>query len=302
MTDLAGTDPSGVARLLAAQFPDLDVLAVTRLGEGLDHVAYEVNGRYVFRLPKSSRAGEALETEARLTAWLAPLLPLRIPQYVWRGQRGGPAPLPLAGYPKLPGTPGLLVAPEQLDIPRLGAALGAFLAALHAQDVRKAEELGLPQDDDPQRAEWSAAALDDLKVAQSSGQVGQRRKERLETLLGHPPAGRPRHVRVLHADFAAEHVLLDEHGAATAVIDWSDASIGDAAQDWAGLLHWGGLPLLHTALNVADSPAAGLLERAGWYAACRAVADLAYGEREGRPEYSAAGQRALALLEAASVF
>jgi hypothetical protein len=41
---------------------------------------------------------------------------------------------------------------------------------------------------------------------------------------------------------------------------------------------------------------AGALERARWFAACRAVADICFGEAQGRREYVVAGQRALAWL------
>ena len=40
---------------------------------------------------------------------------------------------------------------------------------------------------------------------------------------------------LLHADLKGEHVLVDETGSVTGVLDWTDAAIGDPAIDVAGL-------------------------------------------------------------------
>lgn len=273
-----------------AQFPALVRARVIRLGEGMDHQAFEVDGRYVFRFPRSNAAAGHLEWEARLTAWLAPRLPLPIPVYRFLARS-------FAGYEKLPGTPALLVEPGRLDVSDLGRRLGAFLATLHALDTAEADALGVPGDDDPELEAWSTAALEDLHLAVEHGHVEPHRAADWKRWLTERPSEGRGTPRLLHGDFAAEHVLVDAQGVPTGVIDWSDACVGDPARDFSGLLHWGGVPILASALEAYGAVSPAVLARARWFAACRAVADIAFGQTQRRPEYIAAGQRALTGLK-----
>ncbi|WP_426756198.1 phosphotransferase family protein [Myxococcus sp. Y35] len=286
-----------VAERIHARFPSLATLRVTRLGEGMDHRAFDVGGRYVFRVPKHREAAEHLTWESRLLDWLAPRLALAVPVYRFLAQADAGFPWALMGYEKLPGTPALLVASDPLDLPGIGLRLGHFLRALHALAPDDAAALGVREDNDPTLEAWSAAAVEDLRLAREYGLIEAHRAEDWEPrLMARPMEGRGA-PRLVHGDFAAEHVLLDAHGAPTGVIDWSDAHLGDPALDFAGLLHWGGAPMLSAALEAYGVVSRAVLTRARWFAACRAVADIAFGQTNGRPEYTAAGQRALIGLE-----
>lgn len=285
------------AELLRARFPELAGLAVVRLGEGTDHQAFEVGGRYVFRFPRGSEAADALLAEARLTAWLAPRLPLAIPSYRFLAEAGGGSARAFGGYEKLAGTPALLVNPDRVDAAAAGRRVGELLRRLHEVDVAAAEALGLPQDDDPELAEWSAGALADLHLARERGHVGAREEAAWERALARPPRAAGRPGRVVHGDLAAEHVLLGGDGVPSGVIDWSDAVAGDPARDLAGLVHWGGERMLASALERYGDVEDTTLRRARWLAACRAFADLAFGESRRRPEYVRAGLRALGWLD-----
>ncbi|AEI63559.1 phosphotransferase family protein [Corallococcus macrosporus] len=290
------TDAEAAERI-HARFPALATARVVRLGEGMDHQAFEVAGRHVFRFPRSDAAAGHLEWEARLTAWLAPRLPLPIPVYRFLAPSTADLVVGFGGYEKLPGTPALLVEPGRLDLSDLGRRLGAFLGTLHALDTAAAGALGVPGDDDPELEAWSAAALEDLHLAVEHGHVElHRATDWKRRLTERPPRGRDA-PRLLHGDFAAEHVLVDAHGAPTGVIDWSDACVGDPARDLAGLLHWGGARMLAATLETYGPVSPAVLSRARWFAACRAVADIAFGQTQRRPEYLVAGQRALTGLE-----
>ena len=64
--------------------------------------------------------------------------------------------------------------------------------------------------------------------------------------------------------------------------------------DFAGLYHWGGQPLVEQVLASYDGPIdPELRARANFLAACRGAADVAFGLEMKRPEYVAAGLRAL---------
>lgn len=298
-------DPMTSARattILREQFPRLADLDVTPLGEGTDHCAFDVGGLHVFRFPKTEEAADALAIEARLTRWLAPALPLAIPSYQFFGQPSDRFPRVFAGYARLAGIPALLVdpdapdRPDQIDIPAIGHELGRFLRALHGMDVATAEALGLPADDDPTLAAWSSVALADLDLASAHGHIDPSARAGWERVLATRPAAGARPARVIHGDLAAEHVLLGAHGAPAAVIDWSDACVGDPALDIAGMIHWGGARLLSLTLATYGPVDDAVLARARWFAACRAFADIAFGEHTQRPAYVLAGQRALAWL------
>ena len=284
------------ASVIHARFPALGALAISQLGEGTDHRAFDVGGLHVFRFPRSDQAAARLAAEIRLTAWLSARLPLTIPTYRYVGRSTPAFPRPFAGYGRLPGTPALLCDLGPSDLAAIARRLGDFLRTLHGLDV--AAGLGLSPDDDPTREEWSTHALADLRLCHRSGHIDAASAASWELLVGSPPLSQPPVGRIVHGDFAAEHVLIDEQAGPCAVIDWSDALLGDPAFDLAGLVHWGGERMLSAALTTYDAADDALLERARWFAACRGVADIAFGETHGRPEYIGAGQRALAGLAA----
>lgn len=293
-------DARAAARVLAAELPELEHLEVRRLGEGTDHWAFDVGGRYVVRFPKSELAADLLVLEARLTAWLGPQLPLPIPAYRFVCEDPALSVRPFGGYPRLEGTPGILVDPAAVDLGGIGRTLGGFLATLHHLDARRALHLGAPDESDPMLEAWAEDAMAHLEQAAEADLVDPETRGRCSRSLARRPSTAHLGAVLRHADLAAEHVLLGPSGEVTGIIDWSDASVGDGAQDLAGLLHWGGSRMLAAALERYGPIDAAVLERARWFALCRAVADLEFGQRTRRPEYVAAGARALdELLEPA---
>ena len=280
--------------IIQTQFPELVGVSVTLLGEGSDHRAFSVGERSVFRFPKHVEAADNLDRTARLTAWLAPESPLALPVRHFSGQPTSAFPAPFSGEDRLAGTASPVAEPPTGAGARL---LGTFLKRLHAWPAAQAAALGLESDDDLGLGEWSAEGLNDLSGAVKAGLVPEPEGALwLAVLL--PPARSPEPGRVLHGDFAAEHVLLDASGRPVGVIDWSDARLGDPAQDLAGLLHWGGAALLDAALEEYGPLDAGARRRAHFYATCRALADLSFSRETGRAAYTDAGQRALRWLGA----
>jgi aminoglycoside phosphotransferase (APT) family kinase protein len=198
-----------------------------------------------------------------------------------------------SGYDLLPGTPALRADTARLDLRRIGSLLGDFLQQLHAADPAEAAALGVPDDDDPSREAWQEQAGRDLWFTCSRRLLPASSMTNLSALLDERPepfAGSP---VLLHGDLAAEHVLVDDHGMPIGVIDWSDAMIGDPAMDLAGLLHWGGTPMIAAASRTWGTLDDALLHRARWFATCRALADIVHGATEGDSVYVDAGVRAL---------
>lgn len=273
-------------------------LPVTLLGSGTDHVAFDVGGRFVFRVPQSEEAALASESEHRLTAMLASELPVAIPRFRFVAGATSSFPFGFSGYERLPGTPSIGLAVEPTCLREIARSLGGLLRVLHDVDVSRAVAIGVPADDDPQLEAWSAQAVEDVDRALGAGAIDPAISAALRRYLGAPPAAR--YVPcVVHGDLAAEHVLLGADGTVTGVIDWSDAMIGDRALDLAGLVHWGGEEMLAAGLETYGACDEATLARARWFAACRAVADVCFGLDEGRPQYVAAGRHALAYVERA---
>src|SRR5215212_9747188 len=121
-----------VRQLVAAHLPGGRVGSVVPVGEGTDHLAYEVDGELIVRWSKeadvAARAAE-VDREARLLAAVAAISPLPVPEPSFTVPERG-----VLAYRKLPGLP-------LLELPRprwpahggsVAATLGELLTALHA--------------------------------------------------------------------------------------------------------------------------------------------------------------------------
>src|ERR687894_1819898 len=115
-----------------------------RLGEGLDNVAYELDGTVVRIRREDPRSVLREAALLRLVAGVSPL-PVPVPVAV-DPDRG------LLSYRKLPGVPLLHLARPGPAPEVVGATLGGFLAALHAVPVDRVADLVEVDDTPPQ--EW----------------------------------------------------------------------------------------------------------------------------------------------------
>jgi aminoglycoside phosphotransferase (APT) family kinase protein len=195
------------------------------VGTGWDSDAYEVDGEWIVRFPRRPEVAQWLRKEAALLPELAPALSVRAPRFehvsldepVYLAHRK------LAGRPLEPHTATRAV----------GVRLGRFLAELHGFDVERARRLGVPE---PAWAAAQAAFAAALR-ARVFPLLSTDERSRAERMLeGFLALGFEFRSALVHGDLGAEHVLVDEAGE-LAVIDWSDARIGDPALDFAWLLH-----------------------------------------------------------------
>ncbi|MDQ7908839.1 phosphotransferase [Phytohabitans sp. ZYX-F-186] len=269
-----------VRALVAAHMPGCEVVSLTRLGAGLDNVAYEVNGDFIVRFGSGADA----DREARLLTVLGNISPLPVP--VPRFTDAG-----CLAYRKLPGVP-LLDAAGVDGVP-VAAALGGLLAALHAAPVDRMAKL-VATDDLPMD-EWRREARE--TYASVSAHIPSAYRRRVEGFLETPAPEDPDVLAFSHNDLGIEHVLVDPAtGAVTGVIDWSDAAIVDPAFDF-GLIHRDlGPAALDAALAGYGAVPDGLRARAVFYARCNVFEDLAYGLETSRERYVAKSLRALEWL------
>jgi aminoglycoside phosphotransferase (APT) family kinase protein len=290
-------DPSFVSALLESQFPELAPVRARWLGEGCDSIAFEVNGRWVFRFPKSDDTVRQHEIEWAMLPLLSRRLAIAVPQVRFHGRPSPVFSRPFIGYPKLPGDPVIRLAQADVPFDVVLEPVAQFLSDLHAFPVGEAMRCGVPVqaltvlideirldalDELPRILEIVPdAPVDDWRTFMDAG---------VSCTSAHSPT-------LIHNDFAAEHILFDvQTQQVTGVIDWSDMAIGDPIADFAGLFHWGGEPFAEAVLrHYTGRVEAQHLDCARYMAACRGAMDVALGLDYRRPEYVAAGLRALRL-------
>ncbi|MDQ8728605.1 aminoglycoside phosphotransferase family protein [Bradyrhizobium sp. LHD-71] len=125
MADLVGSHAAAITRAC----PELHAAPFRLLAEGWDSTAVEVDGRLIFKFPKSEAAEKALLREASLLAVVRPHVSMPVPEM--RIHHGPPV---FSCHTKLHGehllTEGYHRLPETAR-DRLGVALGGFYAEIH---------------------------------------------------------------------------------------------------------------------------------------------------------------------------
>ena len=124
-------DEALARRLLAAQFPELELRSLSLLGQGFDVTAWLVDDRWVFRFPRRESVIRGLVDEMRHLPQLAALLPLAIPSPTYLGEPSPEYRWPFYGAPYLAGRELPNAALDDGARAALGRPLGRFLRVLH---------------------------------------------------------------------------------------------------------------------------------------------------------------------------
>lgn len=218
--------------------------------------------------------------------------------FCFHGQPSEAFPYHFVGYRKLPGVPAIHVDTRSMPFEKWVPAMGQFLSWLHQFPVRDAAQLGVPrQDFTALIEEVRSDALDDFDLLKQVTEAAPLEKWYAYFEKGCQPLAAGLASAVVHRDLAAEHVLYDPTTQQlTGIIDWSEIAISDPSLDLAGFFHWGGRACIDAIrseyLGTIDER---VLSQARFLAACRGVADVAFGLKTGRGEYIEAGRRALDL-------
>lgn len=213
--DEAEIDDELVRRLVAAQFPQWAGLAVSRVASsGTENAMFRLGGELVVRLPRLVRGAAEIGHEQRWLRWLAPRLPVAVPEVLGEGRPGEGFDWDWSVLRWLPG-----VNPDFGDA-QVARDLGAFVKALRGLDTAGAPEVSrgrpLHTRDAPTRDAIAQLGGDPAYVAA------------WEKALAAPEwAGDP---VWLHADLSPGNVLVDD-GGLTAVLDFAGVGIGDPAVD-----------------------------------------------------------------------
>jgi aminoglycoside phosphotransferase (APT) family kinase protein len=225
--------------LIESQFPSLMIVSLRYLHEGWDSAAFLVNEEWVFRFPKRRERQAWLASEVAMLQLLGTRrLELSIPAPVYLGKPSSLFPCGFMGYRLLAGRQGDEVDLKEVDREVSARRLGEFLGVLHSIDVKEAESLGA------RRYEFTTQELlEKLKKTREtlwpalSEELREACRPFLEGTLAVPALAK-RPPCLVHGDLADEHLLLDELGRITGVIDWGDACLSDPAVDFSGLYAW----------------------------------------------------------------
>jgi aminoglycoside phosphotransferase (APT) family kinase protein len=225
-----------LARRLLTQFPELSVDTLRPFAEGWDNAVWIVDERYAFRFPRRQIAIPGVELELAVLPTLAPLLPLPIPDPVFRGRPTESYPWPFFGSELLPGRETCDAELDDTARVEVMLELAGFLRTLHAVELDEPLPVDANSRADMTKrvplARGDLAELERLGIWRAPALVAEilDQAERLR------PSALP---AVVHGDLHFRHVLVAGNRV-TGVIDWGDLCRSDPAID----LHllWSFLP------------------------------------------------------------
>jgi aminoglycoside phosphotransferase (APT) family kinase protein len=220
--------PELVSRLVAVQFPQWANLAVAPVDlDGNDNTTFRLGDGFSVRLPSADAYVSQVDKEQRWLPFLAPRLPLPIPEPVARGVPALGFPRPWSVYRWRSGE--LATAERVLDETRFATELAGFLAVLYAIDPTGGPAAGAhsffrggPLDALDADARQAIAALADELDFQAAMTVWE---AALATVWMRPPVW-------VHGDVTNSNLLVQD-GRLCAVLDFGCSAVGDPACDLA---------------------------------------------------------------------
>ncbi|MBC7269956.1 MAG: aminoglycoside phosphotransferase family protein [Streptomyces sp.] len=227
-----------------------------------------VGTRQVLRLAPDRDAATRQRRELRLRDLVRPHLPVAVPTSVAHGEWA--AGLTYSLDSKVAGG-----SAEGHEVSAVGEAdLAGLLTGLREVPVRQAELLGVPRVA-PRSLEGARRAA--ARAAARLAEADEFDASRLHQLT--PPgavqlAAQPGTAVLVHHGLAEDHLVVSADGRVRGVLGWTDAVVGDPAEDIAGLAAAVGSPAAVRAATLAGYSARPCL-RGLWLARCDAVVRLA---------------------------
>jgi aminoglycoside 2''-phosphotransferase len=214
---------------LHTAFPDLHLSGLRLIDMGFGSIVVGTSDGIIVRVGRTAAAAQGHAVEVAALPVLAPMLPNAVPVPTHYCRPGPQLPFGAIGYHRLPGRQ----CQPNTATETTGHQLGSFLAALHQIDTHAHGLAALPGPEDVWQ-QWHALRKNAEPVVQRLMTTGEnRRLDRWwDRLLADP---RMQHYQpaVRHGDIWYGNLLIQEHGAISAVLDWEMAAIADPAQDLA---------------------------------------------------------------------
>jgi aminoglycoside phosphotransferase (APT) family kinase protein len=241
---------------------------VRPVAEGVGPDTWWVGTRHVLRLAPDRETTARRRRELRLRELVRPYVSVEVPTSVAHGEWA-----PGLGYTldaKLAGGSG-----EDHDVSALGEAdLAALLTGVREVPVRQAETLGVPRAAPRSLETLRQAAERAARRLAAADEFDAARPERLTREATAQLGAQPGAAVLVHHRLTGEHLVVSADGRVRGVLGWSDAVLGDPAEDIAGLALSVGSPAAVRAATLAGYGARPCL-RGLWLARCDTVVQLA---------------------------
>ncbi|WP_262062689.1 aminoglycoside phosphotransferase family protein [Streptomyces sp. STR69] len=267
-TPTADTVRQLVRSLLKDSAADSTGPEVRPVAEGGEHSTWWVGTRHVLRLASDREAILRQRRELRLRDLVRPYLPVAVPTSVAHGE-WAPG-LTYTLDTKVPGRSG-----EDQDVSAVGEAdLAGLLTGLREVPVRQAEALGVPRTAPRSLEALRRAAEQAAERLAAADEFDAARLHQLTQPGAVQLAAQSATAVLVHHDLKGEHLVVSADGRVRGVLDWTDAALGDPAEDIAGLALAVGAPAAVRAATLAGYGARPCL-RGLWLARCDTVVRLA---------------------------
>jgi macrolide phosphotransferase len=188
----------------------------------------ETAAPWVLRLPRRPEVLPRAASEGRALALIAPRLQVAVPD--WRVQSEE-----LIAYPLLSGRPAEVEGAayvwhvdEPPPHPLFVRTLGRTLAELHGISAEDVAAAGVPVH---APAEVRAMAASMLEQARAPLDASDRMWATWQRWLADDTYW-PQHSALTHGDLHPGHMLLDNRGGLTGLLDWTEAAVSDPALDF----------------------------------------------------------------------
>ncbi len=254
-----------LVRSLLGGSTDPDVRPVA---EGLDPATWWVGTRHVLRLAPDRDSAARQRRELRLRELVRPYVPVAVPTSVAHGEWAPGLTYTLDA--KVAGGSG-----EDHDVSALGEAdLAALLTGMREVPARQAENLGVPRTAPRALEALRQTAERAVRRLAEADEFDPARPERLTREAAAQLGAQPGAAVLVHHGLAGEHLVVGVDGRVRGVLGWTDAVLGDPAEDIAGLARAVGSPAAVRAATLAGYGARPCL-RGLWLARCDTATELA---------------------------
>jgi len=241
---------------------------VRPVAEDGEHSTWWVGARHVLRLAPDREAALRQRRELRLRDLVRPHLALAVPTSVAHGEWA-----PGLTYTLDTVVPGGTA--EEHDVSAVGEAdLAGLLTGLREVPARQAETLGVPRTAPRSLEALRKASERAARRLAAADEFDPARLHQLGSPAATQLAAQPGTAVLVHHGLKGEHLVVSGDGRVRGVLDWSDAAVGDPAEDIAGLAIAVGSPAAVRAATLAGYAARPCL-RGLWLARCDTVIRLA---------------------------
>ncbi|MFG2680873.1 aminoglycoside phosphotransferase family protein [Streptomyces sp. NPDC048392] len=268
MTQAPAPTADTVRRLVRSLLGGSTEPDVRPVAEGVEPDTWWVGSRHVLRLAPDRETSARRRRELRLRELVRLYVSVAVPTSVAYGEWAPDLVYTLDA--RMAGGSG-----EDHDVSALGEAdLAALLTGVREVPVRQAETLGVPRAAPRSLETLRQAAESAARLLADADEFDTARPERLTREATAQLGAQPGAAVLVHHGLTGGRLVVSADGRVRGVLGWSDAVLGDPAEDIAGLALSVGSPAAVRAATLAGYGARPCL-RGLWLARCDAVVQLA---------------------------